>query len=109
MSVVPAKLLLDENISPKLPEKLAHEGGTKTALDACHVRDSGLAATEREVLDRARAVHPGIIMFENGAATRDEQLRYVRAAANRASYRANRGSCDGMGAGVAWASGRTSS
>ncbi len=98
MSVVPVKLLLDENISPKVSEKLAHEDG----IDACHVRDRGLlAATDREVLDRAfdedrvlvtanvddflklahaRDFHPGIIMLEDGAATRDEQLRYVRAA-----------------------------
>ncbi len=98
MSVVPVKLLLDENISPEVAEKLAYEDG----IGACHVRDRGLlAASYREVLDRAfdkdrvlvtanvddslklahaRDVHPGIIMLENGAATRDEQLRYVRAA-----------------------------
>ncbi len=31
-------------------------------------------------LAHARDVHPGIIMLEDGAATRDQQLRYVRAA-----------------------------
>ncbi len=98
MSVVPVTLLLDENISPKVAEKLARED----RIDACHVRDRGLlAATDREVLDRAfdedrvlvtanvndflklahaRDVHPGIIMLEDGAATRDQQIRYVRAA-----------------------------
>jgi predicted nuclease of predicted toxin-antitoxin system len=98
VSVVPAKLLLDENISPKVAEKLAHEDG----IDACHVRDRGLlAATDHEVLEcafnedrvlvtsnvrdflklaRARKVHPGIIMLEDGALPRDEQLRTVRVA-----------------------------
>ena len=98
MSVVPAKLLLDENISPKVADKLALEDG----IDACHVRDRGLlAATDREVLEcgfnedrvlvtsnvrdflklaRARDVHPGIIMLEDGALPRDEQLRLLRVA-----------------------------
>ena len=92
------KLLLDENISPKVAEKLAREDG----VDACHVRDRGLlAATDREVLNRAfdedrvlvtanvddfrklahgRDVHPGIVLLEDGAATRDEQLAFVRVA-----------------------------
>lgn len=92
------KLLLDENLSPKVAERLAHEDG----IDACHVRDRGLlAATDREVLEcaftedrvlvtsnvrdflklaRAREVHPGIIMLEDGALPRDDQLRLIRAA-----------------------------
>jgi predicted nuclease of predicted toxin-antitoxin system len=92
------KLLLDENISPKVAEKLAHEDG----IDACHVRDRGLLASmDREVLEcafdegrvlvtsnvrhflklaRSRDVHPGIIMLEDGALPRDEQLRLVRVA-----------------------------
>jgi predicted nuclease of predicted toxin-antitoxin system len=98
VSVVPVKLLLDENLSPKVAERLAHEDG----IDACHVRDRGLlAATDREVLEcafkedrvlatsnvrdflklaRAREVHPGIIMLEDGALPRDEQLGVIRAA-----------------------------
>lgn len=44
------KLLLDENISPKVAEELARVDG----LDACHVCDRGLlAATDAEVLERA--------------------------------------------------------
>ena len=98
MSVVPVKVLLDENISPKVAETLAREDG----VDACHVRDRGLlAASDREVLDRAfsedrilvtsnvadfvklaraRDLHPGIILLEDGALPRDEQFRVVRAA-----------------------------
>ena len=77
---------------------LARENG----IDVCHVRDRGLlAASDREVLDRAfaenrvlvtanvgdllklaraRDLHPGIILLEGGALPRDEQLRLVRAA-----------------------------
>ena len=98
MSVVPVKLLLDENISPKVAERLAREDG----VDACHVRDRDLlAATDREVLERAfaedrvlvtanvgdflklaraRDIHAGIILLEDGALPRDEQLRLVRVA-----------------------------
>ncbi len=93
------KLLLDENISPKVAEELARKGG----LDACHVRDRGLlAATDAEVLERAydedrvlvtanvgdflklaraRDVHPGIVLLEDGALPRAEQLRLLRLAA----------------------------
>jgi predicted nuclease of predicted toxin-antitoxin system len=92
------KLLLDENISPKVAAELARVDG----IDACHVRDRGLlAASDAEVLDcafvedrilvtanvadfvklaRARDVHPGIVLFENGALLRAEQLRLVRLA-----------------------------
>lgn len=93
------KLLLDENISPKGAEELARVDG----LDACHVRDRGLlAATDAEVLERAydedrilvtanvgdflklaraRDVHPAIVLLEDGALRRAEQLRLVRVAA----------------------------
>ena len=91
------KLLLDENISPKVAEELARKGG----LDACHVRGL-LAATDAEVLERAydedrvlvtanvgdflklaraRDVHPGIVLLEDGALPRAEQLRLLRLAA----------------------------
>jgi predicted nuclease of predicted toxin-antitoxin system len=91
------KLLLDENISPKVAEWLAREDG----IDACHVRDRGmLAATDHEVLERAfaedrilvtanvgdflklaraRDVHPGIVLLD-GDLLRDDQLRLVRVA-----------------------------
>jgi predicted nuclease of predicted toxin-antitoxin system len=40
------KLLLDENLSPKVAEALAREDG----IDACHARDRGLLrATDAEV------------------------------------------------------------
>lgn len=90
------KLLLDENISPRVAETLAREDG----IDACHVRDRGLlAASDHDVLERAfvedrvlvtanvcdflelaraRDVHPGIILLEDGALARAEQLRLIR-------------------------------
>lgn len=93
------KLLLDENISPRVAEELARVDG----LDACHVRDRGLlAATDAEVLGRAydedrilvtanvgdflklaraRDVHPGIVLLEDGALPRAEQLRLLRVVA----------------------------
>ena len=92
------KLLLDENLSPKVAEILCREDG----VDACHVRDRGLlAATDSEVLERAYAedrvvvtcnvgdfvklaracdLHPGIILLEDGGMARDEQLRALRRA-----------------------------
>ncbi len=98
MSVVLVKLLLDENISPKVATALAHEDG----VYVCHARDRGLlAATDGEVLERAfiedrvlvtanvadfvklahaREIHPGIVLLEDGALPRDEQIRLVRAA-----------------------------
>src|SRR5207247_9995749 len=46
------KLLLDENLSPKVAETLARDDG----VDLCHVRDRGLlGATDAEVLERAFA------------------------------------------------------
>ena len=98
MSAARVKLLLDENVSPNVAAELARVDG----LDACHVRDRGLlAATDAEVLERAydedrvlvtanvadflklaraRDVHPGIVLFEDGALPRAEQLRLIRLA-----------------------------
>ena len=92
------KLLLDENISPKVGEMLRAQDG----LDAVHVRERGLLqAPDHDVLDRAyaenrvlvtknvedfvklaraRDLHPGVILLEDGDLVRDEQLRVVRAA-----------------------------
>ncbi len=91
------KLLLDENISPKIGEMLRDQDG----LDAVHVRERGLLqAPDHEVLERAyaedrvlvtknvedfvklaraRDLHPGIVLLEDGDLVRDEQLRVVRA------------------------------
>lgn len=90
------KLLLDENLSPKVAETLARTDG----LDACHIRDRGLlGATDPEVLERAfaedrifvtknvgdfeklansRELHAGIVLLEHGALTREEQLDLMR-------------------------------
>ena len=92
------KLLLDENISPRVAEILRKEDG----LDAVHIRDRGLLeAKDHEVLERAyaedrvlatkniddfvklaraRELHPGIILLEDGDLVRDEQVRVLRAA-----------------------------
>lgn len=89
------KLLLDENLSPKIAIDLCIEG-----IDAVHVRDRGLnAATDAEVLAkayaedrilvtanvddfaklaRARDLHPGIVLIEDGALVRDEQAKVIR-------------------------------
>lgn len=91
------KLLLDENLSPKVAERL-REGG----IDAVHVRDRGiLQATDRDVLEkayaedrvlvtanvgdflklaRARDLHAGIVVLDDGGLLRDEQLEIVRRA-----------------------------
>ena len=91
------KLLLDENISPKVGEMLRAQDG----VDAVHVRERGLLqAPDRDVLERAYAedrvlvtknvedfvklaracdLHPGILLLEDGDLVRDEQLRVVRA------------------------------
>lgn len=90
------KLLLDENLSPRVAEALARDDG----VDACHIRDRGLlGATDPDVLDRAfnedrifvtknvgdferlakaRELHAGIVLIEHGALTRDEQLDLMR-------------------------------
>ena len=89
------KLLLDENLSPKVAEWLR-----ATGIDAVHVRDRGiLRASDREVLDKAfaedrilvtanvgdfeklarsREIHGGIVLVENGGLARDEQLELLR-------------------------------
>ena len=97
------KLLLDENVSPNVAAELARIDG----LDVCHVRDRGLlAASDAEVLERAydedrilvtanvadflklaraREVHPGIVLLEDGALPRAEQLRLIRVAVSAIS------------------------
>jgi predicted nuclease of predicted toxin-antitoxin system len=96
---VNVKLLLDENLSPRVAETLAKEDG----VDAVHVRDRGLlGALDRTVLEaafaedrvlatsnvddfvklaRARDLHPGIVLIEDGGLLRDEQLQVIRKAA----------------------------
>jgi len=90
------KLLLDENLSPRVAEVLARDDG----VDACHIRDRGLlGATDPQVLERAfvedrilvtknvgdfaklagaRELHAGIVFVEQGDLTRDEQLELLR-------------------------------
>ncbi len=92
------RLLLDENLSPKVAEALAKEGG----VDVCHVRDRGLLeARDDEVLEKAyaedrilvtanvddflklagaREMHAGIILLEAGDLLREEQLHVLRRA-----------------------------
>jgi len=94
---VNAKLLLDENISPKVAQVLRRDG-----IDACGVRDRGLLeATDPEVFARAFAedrvvvtinvgdfeklasacdLHAGVVLIERGGLLRDEQLEVVRRA-----------------------------
>ncbi len=91
------KLLLDENISPSVAVALAQDG-----VDAIHIRDRGmLSATDAEVLEkafaddrvlvtknvddfvalaRARDLHAGIVLIEEGDLLRDEQLEVIRRA-----------------------------
>jgi predicted nuclease of predicted toxin-antitoxin system len=93
---VNVKLLLDENLSPKVAEAIRNEDG----IDACGVRDRGLLeATDAEVLERAfaedrvlvtknvadfvklaraREIHAGIVLLEHGGLLRDEQLPLMR-------------------------------
>jgi predicted nuclease of predicted toxin-antitoxin system len=93
---VNVKLLLDENLSPRVAETLSREDG----VDAIHVRDRGqLGALDHAVLDaafeedrllvtsnvddfvklaRAREIHPGIVLIEDGGLLRDEQLQVIR-------------------------------
>lgn len=92
-----AKLLLDENLSVSIARVLTEEG-----VDACHVRDRNLLGTDdRGVLERAfaedrilatvnvddfvrlarcRELHAGLILIEDGALHRDEQLAVIRSA-----------------------------
>ncbi len=89
------KLLLDENLSPSIAVLLCQDG-----VDAAHVRDRGMTgATDAEVLERAyaedrilvtanvedfeklaraRELHVGIILVEEGDLLREEQYRLVR-------------------------------
>jgi len=95
--VIP-KLLLDENISPKVAERLRTEDG----IDAVHVRDRALLRTPDDVLlerafaedrvlvtcnvedfvgfARARELHAGLVLVEDGDLPRDEKLQVVRRA-----------------------------
>ena len=98
MSAAPVnvKLLLDENLSPRIAETLGKVDG----IDAVHVRDRGLlGAPDPRVLDvafaedrilltsnvadfvklaRARELHPGIVLIEDAGLLRDEQLLVIR-------------------------------
>ena len=93
----PAKLLLDENLSPSIAVALRSDG-----VDVARVRDRGLTgATDAEVMERAydedrilvtanvadfdklaraRELHAGIVLIEDGALLRDEQETVVRQA-----------------------------
>lgn len=86
------KFLIDEDLSPKVAEKLRIEG----RLDVIHVRERDLlgqpdpvvlqrAYEEERILvtanvkdfqrlARARELHPGIVLFLAGSLSRDEQL-----------------------------------
>jgi len=92
------KLLLDENLSPKVAETLRREDG----IDAVHVRDRGLLRTPDDVLlerafredrvlvtcnvehfvgfARVRDLHAGLILVQEGDLRRDQQLEVVRRA-----------------------------
>jgi predicted nuclease of predicted toxin-antitoxin system len=94
---VNVKLLLDENISPKVAVMLCQDG-----IDACGARDRGLLeATDPEVFARAFAedrilvtanvrdfeklarcceVHAGVVFLECGDLLRSEQIEIVRRA-----------------------------
>jgi predicted nuclease of predicted toxin-antitoxin system len=95
---VNVKLLLDENLSPRVAETLVKED----VVDAVHVRDRGLlGALDHRVLEaafaedrvlvtsnvddfvmlaRAGEVHSGIVLIEEGSLLREEQLQVVRQA-----------------------------
>ncbi|MEZ4735195.1 MAG: DUF5615 family PIN-like protein [Caldilineaceae bacterium] len=92
------KFLIDEDLSPKVAERLRVEGG----VDAIHVRDRGLlgrpdlvilqkAYEEDRILVTAnvkdfqrlacsRELHPGVILVLDGALSRDEQLALLHKA-----------------------------
>ena len=89
------KLLLDENISPKVGEQLRKDG-----VDACGVRDRGLLeAEDNSVLEKAfaedrilvtknvadlekvarsREIHAGIVLIEDNDMNRADQLDVLR-------------------------------
>jgi predicted nuclease of predicted toxin-antitoxin system len=86
------KFLIDEDLSPKVAERLRREGG----LDVIHVRERALLGKPDPIilqrayeedrilvtanvkdfqrLARARELHPGIVLFLAGSLSRDEQL-----------------------------------
>ena len=90
------RLLLDENLSPKVAQTLA----TEESVDACHLRDRGmLQASDREVVEKAysedrilvtanvsdftrlaaaRELHAGIVLLEAGDLRREEQLEILK-------------------------------
>lgn len=92
----PVKLLVDEDLSPRVAQRLREEDG----IDAVHVRDRGqLGALDHEVLELAFAedrilatanvrdfgrlasaceVHGGIVLLVEGDLLRDEQLEVLR-------------------------------
>jgi predicted nuclease of predicted toxin-antitoxin system len=92
---VHAKLLLDENLSPRVAQALCVDG-----IDAVHLRDrSLLGATDAQVLElayiedrvlvtvnvadfvklaRARELHPGIVLIQDGALLAAEQLVVIK-------------------------------
>lgn len=92
------KLLIDEDLSPKVAESLRLAGG----LDAIHVRERNLLGQPDPVilqraydedrilvtanvkdfqrLARARELHPGIVLFLAGSLSRDEQLALMHKA-----------------------------
>ena len=89
------KFLIDEDLSPKVAERLRIEGG----LDVIHVRDRDLLGKPDPVilqraydedrilvtanvkdfqrLARTRELHPGIVLFLAGSLSRNEQLALV--------------------------------
>lgn len=95
------KLLLDENLSPWVAQVLRRED----LLDVTCVRDRGkVGASDPDVLDlafaedrilvtanvgdfrrlaRAREVHPGIVLLEEGDLGRADQLARIRSAIAR--------------------------
>src|SRR6266550_1375041 len=86
------KFLIDEDLSPKVAERLRIDGG----LDVIHVRDRDLLGKPDPVilqraydedrilvtanvkdfqrLARVRTLHPGIVLVLGGSLSRDEQL-----------------------------------
>jgi predicted nuclease of predicted toxin-antitoxin system len=92
---VEPKLLLDENLSPRVALALQGDG-----IDVVHIRDrKGLGSSDRAVLERAfkedrilvtanvadfaklahaAELHAGIVLIEDGALLFDEQLQLLR-------------------------------
>ena len=90
------KFLIDEDLSPKVAERLRIDDG----LDVIYVRDRGLLGESDAVvlqkaydedrilvtanvrdfqrLARARELHPGIVLFLDGTLSRNEQLALMR-------------------------------